>query len=110
MLFTKSSAEQLEDLEERRYLFKLIFLDFNLTFPNLEFELDETSRIVRADLLLRSATGDQKAEGRRELERARALMRETGAMLFERFINAADAGHGNTHRMSTKANREDRLA
>jgi hypothetical protein len=37
-------------------------------------------------------------------------MRETGAMLFERFINAADAGHGNTHQMSTKAGREDRLA
>ena len=48
------------------------------------------ARIVRADLLLRSATSDQKAEGRQEMERARALMRETGAMLFEPFINAID--------------------
>src|SRR4029077_20568927 len=32
------------------------------------------ARIVRVDLLLRSASGDQKAEGRQELERARALM------------------------------------
>ena len=36
---------------------------------------------------MRSATSDQKAEGRHELERAIALMRETGAMLFEAFIN-----------------------
>jgi hypothetical protein len=39
VLFTKSSAEQLEDLEERRYLFKLILLDFNLTFPTLNLNL-----------------------------------------------------------------------
>jgi tetratricopeptide (TPR) repeat protein len=36
------------------------------------------ARIVRADLLLRTTTSDQKAEARQELERARALMRETG--------------------------------
>jgi len=45
------------------------------------------ARIVRADLLLRSTTGDQEAEGRHELEQAIALMRETGAMIFEAFIN-----------------------
>jgi class 3 adenylate cyclase/tetratricopeptide (TPR) repeat protein len=61
------------------------------------------ARIVRADLLLRSANSDQKAEGRRELETARALMRETGAMLFESFINATDVDHSNAHQISTKA-------
>jgi hypothetical protein len=40
-------------------------------------------RIVRAELLLRSPTSDQKSEGWQELERARALMRETGAVLHE---------------------------
>src|SRR5258706_15001493 len=45
------------------------------------------ARIVRADLLLRSATSDQKAEGKQELETARALMHETGAMLLEAFLN-----------------------
>ena len=39
------------------------------------------ARIVRAGLLLRSESSDQNAEGSRELETARALMRETGAML-----------------------------
>jgi class 3 adenylate cyclase/tetratricopeptide (TPR) repeat protein len=59
------------------------------------------ARIVRADLLLRSATSDQKAEGRQEMERARALMRETGAMLFEAFIDAIDVNLGN-RQVSTK--------
>jgi tetratricopeptide (TPR) repeat protein len=68
------------------------------------------ARIVRTKLLLRSATSDQKAEGGQELERARALMRETGAMLFEDFINAIVVDHGNTCQISTTANREDRLA
>jgi len=61
------------------------------------------ARIVRADLLLRSTTSDQKAEGRQELERARALMRETGAVLFEDFINATNVDHSNTRQISTKA-------
>ena len=61
------------------------------------------ARIVRADLLLRSATSDQKAEGRQELETARALMRETGAMLFETFINSTSAEQGNACQISTKA-------
>jgi class 3 adenylate cyclase/tetratricopeptide (TPR) repeat protein len=61
------------------------------------------ARIVRADLLLRSATSDQKAEGRQELETARALMRETGAMLFENFINATNVDHSNARQISTKA-------
>ena len=61
------------------------------------------ARIVRADLLLRSATSDQKAEGRQELETARALMRETGAMLFETFINATNVDHSNTRQISNRA-------
>jgi adenylate cyclase len=61
------------------------------------------ARIVRADLLRRSATSDQRAEGSQELERARALMRETGAMLFENFLNAANVDHGNARQISTKA-------
>jgi adenylate cyclase len=60
------------------------------------------ARIVRADLLLRSATSDQKAEGRQELETARALMRETGAVLFENFINDTEVEHGPTGQISTK--------
>jgi class 3 adenylate cyclase len=61
------------------------------------------ARIVRANLLLRSPTGDQKAEGRQELERARALMRETGAKLFENFTNDTDVEHSPTGQISTRA-------
>jgi len=42
-----------------------------------------------ADLLLRAPAGDREAEGRQELERARALMRETGAKLLENFTYSA---------------------
>ena len=59
------------------------------------------ARVVRASLLLRSTTIDHNAEGRQELERARALMRETGAKLFETFIDSV--GHSNTRQVSTKA-------
>jgi len=61
------------------------------------------ARIVRAKLLLRSANSDEKAEGAQELERAKALMRETGAMLLETFINVTNIEHGSTHQISTKA-------
>jgi class 3 adenylate cyclase len=60
------------------------------------------ARMVRADLLLRSPS-DQKAEGTQELERARALMRETGAVLFENFTNTTDLEHGRSGQISTKA-------
>lgn len=46
------------------------------------------ARLVRADLLRRSKAGDRTEEGREELERAKALVRETGAAIFETFINA----------------------
>ena len=61
------------------------------------------ARIVRADLLLRSETGDQEAEGKQELERARALMQETGARLFESFIVNTGAKHAHTDQIATRA-------
>ena len=61
------------------------------------------ARIVRADLLLRSTGSDQKAEGRQELDRARSLMRETGAKLFEPFIDETNVERSNTRQISTKA-------
>ena len=61
------------------------------------------ARIVRADLLLRSTSNDQKTEGGQELERAKALMQETGAMLFETFINDTSVQQSSTRQISTKA-------
>jgi adenylate cyclase len=61
------------------------------------------ARIVRADLLLRSISNDEKAEGLKELERAKALMRETGAMLFETFIDGVNVAHSGADLLSTKA-------
>jgi tetratricopeptide (TPR) repeat protein len=61
------------------------------------------ARIVRADLLLRSASSDQQAEARQELETAGALMRETGAMLFQNFFDATNVDHGDLRQISTKA-------
>ena len=46
-------------------------------------------------------TSDQKAEGRQELERARALMRETGAILFKSFFTTVE--YGDTRQVSIKA-------
>lgn len=43
------------------------------------------ARIVHAQLLL-AGTSDQKIAGSRELERAQALMQETGAMIFKAMI------------------------
>ncbi|WP_369719739.1 adenylate/guanylate cyclase domain-containing protein [Bradyrhizobium sp. LLZ17] len=45
------------------------------------------ARLVSGQLLLESTNDDEKVEGAKELDRARALMRETGAALFERLIN-----------------------
>src|SRR3982075_1505323 len=60
------------------------------------------ARIVRADLLLRSISDAEKAEGAKELELAKALMRETGAMLFEKFIDGTNVAHSSAHLLSTK--------
>ncbi|MBV9566035.1 MAG: AAA family ATPase [Bradyrhizobium sp.] len=58
------------------------------------------ARIVRADLLLRSPLGDEIAKGRLEVAASKALMRETGAMLFEHFINKLDVDHVDALRVS----------
>jgi hypothetical protein len=47
------------------------------------------ARIVRGQLLLGGTSDREKAEGANELERAKALIQETGAVLFERFIKAS---------------------
>jgi adenylate cyclase len=61
------------------------------------------ARFVRANLLLRATSSEQNAEGKKELELARALMRETGAMIFETFINALHAEDSGPFHISTKA-------
>jgi hypothetical protein len=61
------------------------------------------ARIVRANLLLRSTASDQRAEGKEELDRAKALIQETGAMFLETFIDIANVEVGNTRQISNKA-------
>jgi adenylate cyclase len=61
------------------------------------------ARIVRADLLLRAANVDQEAEGWQELEHARALMRETGAMLLEGFLNDVASRQTDVRHIATRA-------
>jgi adenylate cyclase len=61
------------------------------------------ARLVHADLLMRSATGDQQDAGRRELERAGELMRETGAVIFETYFKASNDEPGDTSQISTRA-------
>jgi adenylate cyclase len=48
------------------------------------------ARIVHAELLTRSGTDDQRIAGLQELERAQALMRETGAVIFEAFTTSGN--------------------
>jgi class 3 adenylate cyclase/tetratricopeptide (TPR) repeat protein len=61
------------------------------------------ARIVRADLLLRSVSNDEKAEGLKELEFAEALMQKTGAMLFKTLIDGINVAHSGADLLSTKA-------
>lgn len=68
------------------------------------------ARIVHADLLLRSPSGDRTAEGMQELNHARALIEETGAKLFENFINEMDVEHNYDRQASMTTSREDRIA
>ncbi len=49
------------------------------------------ARLVRADILSESKVGDQSAAAADERGRADALMRETGALIFARFIRGANA-------------------
>ena len=48
------------------------------------------ARIVHADLLIHSETEEQRLAGEHELDRSRALMRETGALIFEPLLKSAD--------------------
>ena len=48
------------------------------------------ARIVHADLLIRSEASEQKLAGRDELDRARALVGETGALIFEPLFNSVN--------------------
>ena len=47
------------------------------------------ARIVHSKLLMRSGNNDQKIAGVQELDRGQALMRETGAMIFEACIDSS---------------------
>jgi adenylate cyclase len=60
------------------------------------------ARIVHADLLMRFGTDDQKNAARHELEHAQALIRETGAIIFESFSSSNDV-IDHIHQASTKA-------
>jgi adenylate cyclase len=60
------------------------------------------ARIVRGQLLMQALGDDEKAEGARELERAQALMQETGALLFAPFI-AANMANDDGRAASTRA-------
>ena len=57
--------------------------------------LSTLCRVTRAHLLLRSSVGHPESEGRLEIARSKALMLETGAMLFNRFINELEDDHSN---------------
>jgi adenylate cyclase len=61
------------------------------------------ARIIRADLLLRSAASDERAEGGHELGRARGLTQETGVGLFDAFIGVAGIAHGHVRQIPNKA-------
>ncbi len=63
------------------------------------------ARVTRADLLLRSSSGDREGEGKLEIARSKALLQTTGAMLFSRFINELEADHSNASELP-----EDRTA
>ena len=65
------------------------------------------ARLVHASLLMKADTSEQKAAGRRELENAHGLLRETGAKIFEVFVTASqntpDAALAFTKGRSAKA-------
>jgi len=63
------------------------------------------ARIVRAKLLLRSPIEDEVVKGGHELARAKTLMRESGAVLFKRFVEELEADDVNA-----RQTRSDRLA
>jgi adenylate cyclase len=60
------------------------------------------ARIVHADLLMRTGASELIADGRRELERARELIEETGAMLIGSLLDAGDREPGSIDQRSSK--------
>jgi class 3 adenylate cyclase/tetratricopeptide (TPR) repeat protein len=58
------------------------------------------ARVTRANLLLRSSGEHRETEAKLEVARSKALMLETGAMLFNRFINELEADHSNASQVS----------
>ncbi len=61
------------------------------------------ARIVRAKLLKQSTTGNEKLDGDQEMDRAKALIRETGVALFEPFMNDGAFEHPNARQIPNKA-------
>jgi len=61
------------------------------------------ARIVHADLLMRSGASEQAAEGKREMERARELIRKTGALLIGTLLDAGNDKPGGIDQRSSKA-------
>jgi adenylate cyclase len=58
------------------------------------------ARVTRAHLLHRSSSGDRATEAQFEIARSKALLKETGATLFSRFINELEAAHSNAAQIS----------
>ncbi|MCA6098479.1 AAA family ATPase [Bradyrhizobium australafricanum] len=63
------------------------------------------ARSVRADLLLRSGRSGEAEEGTKELDRATALLHETGAMIFAPFVGSA----GKTVKASRSSNEANNI-
>ena len=61
------------------------------------------ARIVHADILLRSGTKEQNHAAEQELERARALMRETGALILAPLLESATFEIASSRRASKQA-------
>lgn len=62
------------------------------------------ARIVRSNILFKSKTSDQEAEASNELNRARELIEETGAFIYEPLIEGINSKtDGNAGRISAKA-------
>jgi hypothetical protein len=69
----------------------------------LIWQTDGDAALTVVNVALLSSDSEQRDEASRELETARALMRETGAMLFENFISTRDLGQSSPRQISTKA-------
>jgi hypothetical protein len=58
------------------------------------------ARVTRAHLLLRSSGEHRETEAKMDIARSKALMLETGAKLFDRFITELEVNHSNTFQIS----------